>query len=918
MPFGTMTALGATGLGPSQSCVPAPSRRWQYEQDVQETLARVSVCNLNQWALDFEGNFRRVAKSIEVAKAAGSKLRVGSELEMPGYGCEDHFLETDTLTHSWECLAELLASDLTDGILCDIGIPAVHKSLTYNCRVWILNRRILLVRPKTVMADDLNYRESRYFARWNRPAGAPLEEFRVPLCVSKVTGQTTAPFGVAILECLNTSVASESCEELWSPIPPHGSLFLDGGVEIICNGNGSHYEMQKLARRYQLLRQSTSHGGVYMYSNQIGCDGGRLYFDGSAMICVNGEFVGLGKQFSLDEVEVVTSTLDLAEVRSRRAASATRAQQQRPIPYPTVQVPLSLSPAPPPLFSRLPSDFGRGVEASSCPGKREGEERGAADVSGVEATGLPSPLEVQFAWTTASPVVVPKLLSREEEVAWGPACWMWDYLRRSGAGGFFLPLSGGADSSAVATVVAFMCRIVMASVDQGNAAVLAELERILGKRKDRDAGFPADAKELCHQLLHTCYMATTHSSDQTRHLAGQLASQIGSYHLALTIDSITTAFTSVLSSETGLVPRFAAQGGSMTEDLALQNIQARSRMVLAYFMAQLLPLVRGEGQGEDAYRRDMALLPGGSQPAGAEATPASNSMDDGDSGGATRRARPFGAGASAGDPSADGARGGGRDTARAAARRGRGYLLVLGTANVDEGLRGYFTKYDASSADLNPIGSISKIDLKRFLRWAAQPENLGIPALLEVVDMPPTAELRPLDQGKQQTDEEEMGMTYEELGWFGRLRKVSRCGPFSMLKRLLDAWRDRYSPSVINQKVQHFFRQYARNRHKMCTITPALHVESYNPDDNRFDLRPFLYPNFARQFMSMDRLVLSIERAAQEQAFATRAPRTSFPSSFFPRSSPMGTEAAASLSCSTASAGPFYNAEMGFAGTTNK
>jgi NAD+ synthase (glutamine-hydrolysing) len=33
-----------------------------------------------------------------------------------------------------------------------------------------------------------------------------------------------------------------------------------------------------------------------------------------------------------------------------------------------------------------------------------------------------------------------------------------------------------------------------------------------------------------------------------------------------------------------------------------------------------------------------------------------------------------------------------------------GSLLVLGSANVDETIRGYFTKYDCSSADINPIG----------------------------------------------------------------------------------------------------------------------------------------------------------------------------------------------------------------------
>ena len=51
--------------------------------------------------------------------------------------------------------------------------------------------------------------------------------------------------------------------------------------------------------------------------------------------------------------------------------------------------------------------------------------------------------------------------------------------------------------------------------------------------------------------------------------------------------------------------------------------------------------------------------------------------------------------------------------------RGRpGGLLVLGSANVDEALRGYMTKYDCSSADINPIGGFSKTDLKSFLRLA--------------------------------------------------------------------------------------------------------------------------------------------------------------------------------------------------------
>ena len=59
----------------------------------------------------------------------------------------------------------------------------------------------------------------------------------------------------------------------------------------------------------------------------------------------------------------------------------------------------------------------------------------------------------------------------------GPACWLWDYLRRSGAAGYMLPLSGGADSSATATIVGNMCQLVVRAVQQGDKAVEAEARR---------------------------------------------------------------------------------------------------------------------------------------------------------------------------------------------------------------------------------------------------------------------------------------------------------------------------------------------------------------------------------------------------------------------------------------------------------
>ena len=116
-------------------------------------------------------------------------------------------------------------------------------------------------------------------------------------------------------------------------------------------------------------------------------------------------------------------------------------------------------------------------------------------------------------------------------------------------------------------------------------------------------------------------------------------------------------------------------------------------------------------------------------------------------------------------------------------RKKKGFLLVLGSANVDEGLRGYMTKYDCSSADLNPIGAISKCDLKKMLLWVA--DKYDYPVLQETADATPTAELIPLigdgtDVEPTQKDEVDMGMTYAELSQYGRLRKLLRCGPVSM------------------------------------------------------------------------------------------------------------------------------------------
>jgi NAD+ synthase (glutamine-hydrolysing) len=54
----------------------------------------LATCSLNQWALDFSGNLKRSKESFRMAKEQGAIYRLGPELELCGYGCNDHFLES--------------------------------------------------------------------------------------------------------------------------------------------------------------------------------------------------------------------------------------------------------------------------------------------------------------------------------------------------------------------------------------------------------------------------------------------------------------------------------------------------------------------------------------------------------------------------------------------------------------------------------------------------------------------------------------------------------------------------------------------------------------------------------------------------------------------------------------------------------
>eukprot|EP00069_Balaena_mysticetus_P010364 bmy_20601T0 len=712
--------------------------------------------------------------------------------------------------------------------------------------------------------------------------------------------QETVPFGDAVLSTQDTCIGSEVCEELWTPHSPHVDMGLDG-VEIFTNASGSHHVLRKAHARVDLVTMATTkNGGIYLLANQNGCDGDRLYYDGCALIAMNGSIFAQGSQFSLDDVASRVSPYPRVKVDfalschedlleplsepvewkyhspaeeislgpacwlwdflrrsqqagfflplsggvdsgataclvysmchqvceavkhgSRSGSAGRRPDHCEPDQLHPPGPPGALRPRPDHLLhgqrELLPGDVQQSRRSRPADRKVAGQGRRARPGGGDGGKLHPRPrlwasrvspyprVKVDFALSCHEDLLEPlsepvewKYHSPAEEISLGPACWLWDFLRRSQQAGFFLPLSGGVDSGATACLVYSMCHQVCEAVKHGNQEVLADVRTIV----NQTSYTPQDPRELCGRVLTTCYMASENSSRETCSRAGDLAQQIGSL-------------------VTGKSPVFAAHGGSSRESLALQNVQARVRMVIAYLFVQLSLWSRG------APGRLLVL---GSANVDESTSGFSKTLE-------SAKLWPQGPGRSE-SSDAQGLDGQATRFVESAAPR----VCCMDTACSFSccSLLGYLTKYDCSSADVNPIGGISKTDLRAFVQLCM--ERFELPALQSILAAPATAELEPLAHGRvSQTDEEDMGVTYAELSVYGRLRKIAKMGPYSMFCKLLCMWKDVCTPRQVADKVKRFFSKYSMNRHKMTTLTPAYHAESYSPDDNRFDLRPFLY-----------------------------------------------------------------------------
>jgi NAD+ synthase (glutamine-hydrolysing) len=168
-----------------------------------------------------------------------------------------------------------------------------------------------------------------------------------------------------------------------------------------------------------------------------------------------------------------------------------------------------------------------------------------------------------------SQVILPD--SKEEEFPKATSLAFFDYLRKSKSNGYVLSLSGGADSSTCAVLVAEMVKRGLSQL--GDSVFL--------NRINKKSISAHSEKGIIGSILTTAYQATKNSSETTLNAAKTLSESIGAKFHQWNVDNEIDEYTQKIE---------AIIGESLTwenHDIPLQNIQARARSPIIWMLANI-------------------------------------------------------------------------------------------------------------------------------------------------------------------------------------------------------------------------------------------------------------------------------------------------------------------------------------------
>ncbi|HBO44465.1 MAG TPA: NAD(+) synthase [Planctomycetaceae bacterium] len=476
------------------------------------TRVRAAVGSLNQTPLDWDGNRDRIVEAIDAARTADASVLCLPELCISGYGCEDAFGAAGVAATALDMLAQIVPH--TSQMVVAVGLPLLHDQALLNAACVMVDGRIVGFTAKQILAGEGLHYEPRWFKPW--PADAR---------DTVVVGGEAYPVGDLVFDCGGVRVGIEICEDAWAVNRPAVGAAMRG-ADLILNLSASHFAFGKFETRKRLVVESSRSLDVsYAYTNLLGNEAGRVIYDGGGLIASSGQLLAQGPRLSFRPVQVTSAVIDVAATRMARTRS---------------------------------------------------RHWSTARVGGNNLT-----VASAFSWpelepTSATPSIEPWESSpnlKEEEFLRAVGLGLFDYLRKSRSHGFVVSLSGGADSSCVACLVALM--VEMAAGELGPERFTEALGDPPGLRTT------ATTAKRVEALLHCVYQATRNSSETTRGAAVAVAEAIGARMSCLDIESLVADYRAKIEAAIGRELSWA------TDDLALQNIQARARAPGVWLLANL-------------------------------------------------------------------------------------------------------------------------------------------------------------------------------------------------------------------------------------------------------------------------------------------------------------------------------------------
>lgn len=331
------------------------------------------------------------------------------------------------------------------------------------------------------------------------------------------------PAGDLLFEVAGAKIGFEICEDAWIANRPGRELYARG-VDIILNPSASHFSFFKSQTRERFVQDgSRSFGCVYVYTNLLGNEAGRAIYDGDAMIAQSGEMLASGTRFSYTDHYMVTATVDLEKGRLEQTQN--RAVFSKTADALMVSVPFQWPEIRPARNQYVLEDW--------------------------EAKGY----------------------QKEEEFARAVSLALFDYLRKSRSQGFVVSLSGGADSSACAALVYLMVELGVEST-----GIERFKQRLSYIEKIQQA---TSTKEIVHELLYCIWQGTENSSAETKFSATSLAEDLNARFYDVNINGLVETYKELI--ESGLDRKLSWD----TDDIALQNIQARVRAPSAWLLTNI-------------------------------------------------------------------------------------------------------------------------------------------------------------------------------------------------------------------------------------------------------------------------------------------------------------------------------------------